>query len=82
MMFSPDLTLNCPRVAYAIGRGYGNAVQRNRIRRQSRSILQNNASSMPKGRYLIGINKSSPQPRFSDLEIDLKTLISKLDALK
>jgi len=82
MMFSPDVTLRCPRVAYAIGRSYGNAVQRNRIRRQSRSILRSSATRMPKGRYLIGVVKSIPHPSFSDLEVDLKTLISKVDASK
>ncbi len=82
MMFSPDVTLRCPRVAYAIGRNYGNAVQRNRVRRQSRSILRSHASSMPKGRYLIGAVKSIPRPSFSDLEVDLSTLISKVNASK
>jgi len=82
MMFSPDVKLRCPRVAYAIGRNYGNAVQRNRVRRQSRSILRSHASSMPKGRYLIGAVKSIPRPSFSDLEADLSTLISKVNASK
>ena len=79
MMFSPDATLTRPRVAYAIGRNYGNAVQRNRIRRQSRSILRSHASSVPKGRYLIGVLRSTDRRTFSDLEVDLKTLISKVD---
>ena len=81
-MFSPDVTLRCPRVAYAIGRNYGNAVQRNRIRRQSRSILRSHANSMPKGRYLIGVVKSTSTTSFSDLEVDLKTLISKVERLE
>jgi len=79
MMFSPDATLEFPRVAYAIGRGYGNAVRRNRIRRQTRAILRQNATDLPRGRYLIGTMRSTHQPTFTELEADMTALISKLD---
>ncbi len=79
MMFSPDATLEFPRVAYAIGRRYGNAVRRNRIRRQTQAILHRHAPNLPKGRYLIGAMSSTRRPTFMDLEADMVDLISKLD---
>lgn len=45
-----------PRVAYALGRGVGGAVVRNRVRRQLRHALAAEArgAGLPSGWYLIG----------------------------
>ncbi len=82
MMFSPDSTLKNPRIAYAIGRSYGNAVQRNRIRRQSQAILREADGQLPKGRYLIGVRRSTAPPAFSQLREDMNGLISRLEDQK
>jgi ribonuclease P protein component len=82
MMFSPDSTLKNPRVAYAIGRSYGNAVQRNRLRRQSQAILREVESQLPKGRYLIGIRPAAPVAAFSQLREDMSDLIVRLEEEK
>jgi len=78
MMFSPDSTLENPRVAYAIGRNYGNAVQRNRVRRQCKAILREAETQLVKGRYLIGVRRSRPHPAFADLRDDMNDLLVRL----
>ncbi len=82
MMFSPDLTLNNPRVAYAIGRNFGNAVQRNRVRRQCKAILREAENRLPTGRYLIGVRGPSPAPQFTYLRDDLNDLLVRIEDQK
>jgi ribonuclease P protein component len=50
-----------PRVAYAVGRSVGNAVQRNRLRRRLRAIVSDRAGAWRPGAYLIG---ASPPATF------------------
>ena len=77
-MFSPDKTLINPRVAYAIGRSYGNAVRRNRVRRQCKAILREAEAELPLGRYLIGIRHSSPLLGFKKISDDINKLIERI----
>jgi ribonuclease P protein component len=65
-------------VAYAIGRKVGNAVARNRIRRQLRTIIKEPAAQLRPGQYLIGVAPLSTQLRFGDLR---RTVMQALDAL-
>jgi ribonuclease P protein component len=58
-----------PRVAYAIGRKVGNAVERNRIRRQLRTIVHELATSLRPGMYLIGLAPPSTDLRFGELRL-------------
>jgi len=67
-----------PRVAYAIGRRVGNAVERNRIRRQLRTIVREPAMQLRPGNYLIGVAPLSTQLRFGDLRL---TVMRALDAI-
>ena len=49
-----------PRVAYAIGRRSGNAVERNRIRRRLRHIVSNHAARLlPDHQYLVGASPAA-----------------------
>ena len=67
-----------PRVAYAIGRKVGNAVQRNRIRRQLRAIVRQLTPQLRPGKYLIGV---APQPtplRYGELQ---RTVMRALEAI-
>ena len=66
-----------PRVAYAIGRKVGNAVDRNRIRRQLRTIVRDLAPQLRPGMYLIGVAPSA-QLRFGELRL---TVMRALDAI-
>jgi ribonuclease P protein component len=67
-----------PRVAYAIGRKVGNAVERNRIRRQLRTIVHELASQLRPGMYLIGVAPPSTDLRFGELRL---TVMRALDAI-
>jgi ribonuclease P protein component len=67
-----------PRVAFAIGRKVGNAVERNRIRRQLRTILRELATQLRPGMYLIGVAPTPTQLRFGDLR---RTVMQALEAI-
>ena len=77
MMFSPDSTLEHPRVAYAIGRAQGTAVQRNRVRRQIQAVLRDSANTIPKGRYLIGARIPAVSVAFPQVRDDIVELLKK-----
>ena len=49
-----------PRVAYAIGRRSGNAVERNRIRRRLRHVVSNHAERLlADHQYLVGASPAA-----------------------
>ena len=57
-----------PEVAYAIGRASGNAVIRNRLRRQLRAIVhEHQAHLRPGSAYLIGVTKVGKNASFQEL---------------
>ena len=59
-----------PEVAYAIGRNVGNAVTRNRLRRQLRSIMRTHIADLsPGSAYLVGVTDAGRSASFSDLAI-------------
>ena len=53
--FQQDSSAGPPRIAYAIGRKVGGAVERNRLRRRLREIVRQLAPSLRPGAYLIGV---------------------------
>ena len=58
-----------PEVAYAIGRGSGNAVTRNRLRRRLRAIVHQHQSLLrPGSSYLIGVSKTASSATFQEME--------------
>jgi ribonuclease P protein component len=65
-------------VAYALGRKVGNAVERNRIRRQLRTIVHELASQLRPGMYLIGVTPPSTDLHFGELRL---TVMRALDAM-
>lgn len=65
-------------MAYAVGRKFGNAVERNRIRRQLRTILRGTAAQLRPGMYLIGVAPAGAQLRFGDLRT---TVMRALEAI-
>ena len=68
-----------PRVAYAIGRKVGNAVERNRLRRRLRTIIRELAPQLRPGTYLIGVAPQAAQLRFGELRT---TVIQALEAIR
>ena len=56
-----------PKVAYAIGRGVGGAVVRNRVRRRLRAAVYELAPSLAPGVYLIGAAPEAASLSFGEL---------------
>jgi len=61
-----------PRVAYAVGRGVGGAVARNRVRRRLRAATRAHVQELMPGRaYLVGATASAVTASYSDLSTSL-----------
>ena len=74
-----DPSLDGPRVAFAIGRTAGTAVQRNRARRRLREVLRAHAGELRAGLYLWGLTRPAVGVTFDDLSTAVPTIIAKLD---
>lgn len=72
----PDRSLTTPQVAFAIGRAVGNAVVRNRLRRQLREIMR--ARPVEPGLYLIGATPAAAGSSFALLSSTVDDLIARL----
>jgi ribonuclease P protein component len=55
------------RVAFAVPRKVGTAVERNRCRRRLRAVVAEIAASIPAGAYLVGIDQGVRGLRFQKL---------------
>ena len=66
----PGIRVERARVAYAIGRGVGNAVTRNRLRRRLRAIIAGVEAhgNLEPGAYLIGAGTEATTMTSPDLE--------------
>jgi ribonuclease P protein component len=65
--FVPDVTTDRVRVAYAIGKRYGGAVERNRCRRRLRAVLRELVAELPPGAYLVGVGPGGNGLAFGEL---------------
>ena len=66
-------------MAFAIGRAYGSAVERNRVRRQLRSALA--PAGLAPGWYLFGVRQDPHRTRsqfYTELVFDIQMLIGKI----
>jgi ribonuclease P protein component len=78
-----DPSLSRPHVAYAIGRSAGNAVKRNRLRRQLRHLMAARASTLRPAWYLVGVSSgASITPVESRLAAALTLVHNRLDLIK
>jgi ribonuclease P protein component len=68
-----------PRVGYAIGRGVGGAVVRNRVRRRLRAATRAHAAELVPGHaYLVGAGPAASQRSYAELSIALHDALSAL----
>ena len=57
-----------PRVAYAVGKRVGGAVERNRLRRRLRAIVAEAATGVPPGAYLVAAGPEAAETGFEELK--------------
>jgi len=74
--YVPDSGVAPPRVAFAIGRATGSAVQRNRLRRRLRAIL--GSCDVPAGLLLIGAGPAATEHSFDELQRAVETLLESM----
>ncbi len=60
-----------PQVAYAIGRGCGGAVVRNRLRRRAREVVRSEAPTLRRGAYLLRFEPAAATLGPAELRHDL-----------
>ena len=68
-----------PRVAYAVGRGVGGAVVRNRVRRRLRAATRAHATELVAGRaYLVGAAPAASTTSYDELSNALQDALRAL----
>ncbi|MFM9082795.1 MAG: ribonuclease P protein component [Actinomycetota bacterium] len=72
-----DPTLAGPHVGYALGRAFGPAVARNRLRRQLREIVKTHEAALAPGFYVFGASPKARQASFGELEVAMRGLVTK-----
>ncbi len=72
-----DVSYPQPQVGYALGRGYGSAVSRNRLRRRLRALMADHEQSMSPGVYVFGASPRAKEASFAQLSADLQRLLAK-----
>lgn len=73
-----DASLSVPHVGYALGRSYGSAVRRNRLRRQLRELMKSREAAMAPGVYVFGASSRAGSVSFADLGQHLDRLLAKV----
>jgi ribonuclease P protein component len=66
------------RIAYAVGRGVGPAVVRNRVRRRLRAIVRESRALLLPGAYLIRAAPSAADQSFGELSAHVSTALRAL----
>ena len=72
-----------PRVAFAVGRTVGDAVTRNRVRRQLRAALQEHATDLAAGAgYLVRATPGAAPSSYTELSASLRAILGELSTGK
>lgn len=79
----PELAETPPRVAFALGRKVGTAVERNRLRRRLRSIMAGLAGRpsdpLRAGAYLIGARPGVTGLSYQEVELHVERALRRID---
>ena len=76
VIYNKDSNYNFPRFGIAVGKKTGNAVVRNKLKRQYRMLLTNNKKLFSNNKdYIIIVKRSSLMSSFQDLDIELKKIM-------
>jgi ribonuclease P protein component len=68
-----------PRVAFSVGRGVGNAVTRNLVRRRLRAALREHAGNLqPGSAYLVRAAPGSAETPYAELSSTLRAILSEI----
>jgi ribonuclease P protein component len=78
VVLDPDL--RPPRLAFAIGRSYGSAVARNRMRRRLRPILTARGARLAPGLYLIGARPIASGRTHDELATMIDTMLERIES--
>ena len=79
LRFADDGSTDPPRVAYAIGRRVGSAVDRNRIRRRLRGALAGCSDELVTGgAYLFDAERAVLTVAFADLSAAVGSLVAQI----
>lgn len=72
-----DSSLTQPHVGYVLGRSYGNAVERNRLRRRLREIVKTREAQMEPAYYVFGASPRARTSTHADLAKAVDGLLAK-----
>ncbi len=69
-----------PQVGYAIGRRCGTAVVRNRLRRRARAVVREEASSLPRGAFMVRLDPGASSLSAAEFRHDLARALHRAGA--
>ena len=73
-----DSSLSSPQVGYALGRNFGSAVRRNRVRRQLRELVKVRETLLLQGVYVFGASPRAYGMPFEELGSHLDRLLARV----
>ncbi len=77
-IYYKDGDFNYPRFGIAVSKKYGNAVERNKVKRQIRSLIDHNKNLFSNGKnYIIMVRKGVKGINYSKMEQDFVHLLQK-----
>ena len=78
VIYNKESEFNFPRFGIAVGKKVGNAVTRNKLKRQFRMLLTTNKNLFSNNKdYIIIVKRSVLMSTYNDLDIELKKIMEK-----